>query len=475
MRILLALALAAAPASETRIPERDLAIAAALRDQALAGSSAYALAESLVREVGHRLAGSENDARGVEWALRTMERLGFDRVWTEPVEYPVWSREREEAEVLAPKALPLAIAALGGSVPTPPEGLIGEIVAFADFAELRAAPPGSLEGKIAFVTRRMERARDGSGYGPVVAARVAGASVAAEKGAIAFLMRSAGTRDSDRPHTGNLRYGEGITRIPAAALANAHADRLEALLAQGPVTVRLRIAARERGLYQGANVIGELTGRMQPEEVVALGAHLDSWDLGEGALDDAAGVGIVLAAAKLIAEQPERPRRSIRVVLFAAEEIGLYGARAYAERHREAVARHVLVGESDFGGGRIYQLDAAVKPEARAAMAQMQKVLEPLGIALGREDAGGGPDFGPLRRLGAAAVDLRQDGTYYFDYHHTVDDTLDKLVPGDLDQNVAAWAALAWMAANAEGDFGSGSLPERAAPPMIQEARPAPP
>jgi Zn-dependent M28 family amino/carboxypeptidase len=472
---LLGIFLLAAAAAETRIPKADLATAAALRDQALQGSRAFAIAESLVREVGHRLAGSENDARGVAWALRTLSELGFDRVWTEPVEYPVWTREHEEANVLSPESFPLAIAALGGSVPTPPEGLAGEVVAFPDFAALRAAEPGSLAGKIAYVARRMERARDGSGYGPVVAARVTGASVAAEKGAIAFLMRSAGTRDSERPHTGNLRYGEGVTRIPAAALANAHADRLEALLARGPVAVQLRIAARERGLHQGANVIGELTGRERPDELVALGAHLDSWDLGEGALDDAAGVGIVLAAARLIAEQPKRPRRSIRVVLFAAEEIGLYGARAYAERHREAVARHVLVGESDFGGGRIYQLDAAVKPEARAAVLAMQGVLAPLGIALGRDDAGGGPDFGPLRRLGAAAVDLRQDGTYYFDYHHTVDDTLDKLVPADLDQNVAAWAALAWMAANAEVDFGSGSLPERPGQGMLQEAPPARP
>lgn len=468
------LLLAATLAAETRIPEADLALAAALRDQALQGSRAFAIAESLVREVGHRLAGSAHDPRGVEWALRTMRALGFDRVWTEPVVHPVWTREREEASVISPEPLTLAIAALGGSVPTPSEGIVAEIVPFPDFAALRAAAPGSLAGKIAYVAHRMERARDGSGYGPAVAARVAGASVAAEKGAVAFLMRSAGTRDSDRPHTGNLRYGEGITRIPAAAIANAHADRLEALLERGPVQVALHIAARERASHTGFNVIGELTGRERPEELVALGAHLDSWDLGEGALDDAAGVGIVLAAAELIAKQSERPRRSVRVVLFAAEEIGLYGARAYAEAYREQVDRHVLAGESDFGSGRIYQLDAAVKPEARGAIRQMLQVLAPLGIVEGRGEATGGPDFGPMRRLGMAAVDLRQDGTYYFDYHHTVDDTLDKLVPADLDQNVAAWAALAWMAANAEGDFGSGALLERPGTAPPQEVRPGP-
>jgi carboxypeptidase Q len=457
--LVLILAAFAAHAAETRIPDADIAIAIELRERALAGSGAFEIVESLTTEVGHRMPGSANDAKGVAWAIAKLEELGYDRVWTEPVTFPVWSRGEESARIIAPREQPMAIAALGGSVGTPPEGVSGEIVHFEDFAELQAADEDAVRGKIAYVGYRMQRARDGSGYGPAVGVRVTGAAVAGRLGARALIIRSVGTADSRFPHTGIMRYGDAITRIPAAAVSNADADMIENLLRRGPVSIELKLGARERGEYTSQNVIAEITGRERPEQFALMGAHLDSWDLGVGAIDDGAGIGITFAAGRLILGLEQRPRRSIRVIAFAAEEIGLIGARAYQAAHADNIASHLLGGESDFGGGRIYQLDAAVKPEARGAIEQMLTVLAPLGIEKGRDDAGGGPDFGPMRRSGMAAVDLRQDGTVYFDYHHTADDTLDKLVPADLDQNAAAWAALMWMAANAEGDFGSGEPP----------------
>ena len=446
-------------AAETRIPDADIAIAKQLRDRALEGSGAFEIVESLTTEVGHRMAGSANDAAGVAWAVAKLEALGFDRVWTEPVTFPVWSRGEESARLVAPREQVLAVAALGGSVGTPPEGVSGEIVHFEDFAALQAADEDAVRGKIAYVGYRMQRARDGSGYGPAVSVRVTGAAVAGRLGAKALIIRSIGTSDSRFPHTGVMRYGDAITRIPAAAVSNADADLIENLLRRGTVSLELKLGARERGEYTSHNVIAEITGREQPEAFALMGAHLDSWDLGTGAIDDGAGIAITFAAGRLILALDQRPRRSIRVVAFGAEENGIFGARAYQQANVANIGNHLIAGESDFGGGRVYQLDAAVKPEARAAIDQMLEVLAPLGIEKGRDDASGSADFGPMRRSGMAAIDLRQDGTVYFDYHHTADDTLDKLSPADLDQNTAAWAVVMWLAANAEGDFGSGEAP----------------
>jgi carboxypeptidase Q len=463
MRLIAAVALAAFAlslhAAETRIADADIAIAKQLRDRALAGSGAFEIVESLTTEVGHRMAGTENDAKGVEWAVARLKALGYDRVWTEPVTFPVWWRGEESARIVAPREQVLAVAALGGSVGTPPEGVRGEIVRFENLQALQAATEEQLRGRIAYIANRMERARDGSGYGPAVQARVHAATYAGRLGAIAVIIRSIGTSDSRFAHTGTMRYGDTPVRVPAAAVSNADADLIDNLVRRGPVTLELKLGARERGEYTSHNVIGEITGREFPDRVVAMGAHLDSWDLGTGAIDDGAGIGITFAAGRLILEHGERPRRSVRVVAFANEEQGLWGARAYHEKYAADIAHHVIAGESDFGGGRIYQLDAAVKPDARGAIDQMLEVLAPLGIEKGRDDASGSADFGPMRRSGMAAIDLRQDGTVYFDYHHTADDTLDKLVPADLDQNVAAWVAVMWMAANAEGDFGSGQPP----------------
>jgi Zn-dependent M28 family amino/carboxypeptidase len=445
-----------ATAAETRIPDAALQQAAPLRERALADDTGWKVTESLTTEVGPRLAGSEADARAVAWAQAKFRELGFDKVWIEPVTFPKWGRRSESAAVLGAHAQPLAITALGGS----PGGTVeGEIVRFADLAALEAAPEGSLAGRIAFVDYRMQAARDGSGYGKGSAVRSKGPSAAIRKGASGFLMRSAGTDNHRVPHTGITRYDEGLTPVPSAALSIPDADQLARLAARGPVRVRLAVDAGWDGEYTSHNVIGEITGRSQPEEVVLIGGHLDSWDLGTGAVDDAAGIGITMAAAHLISKMPQRPARSIRVVAYANEEQGLHGGKAYAAAHAADAGRHQLAAESDFGAGRIYAFNTGAPEHARAATQQIAQALAPLGIEFAADKGGPGPDIGPLAAKGTTWAWLAQDGTDYFDLHHTADDTLDKIDPAALAQNVAAYAVFAYLAAEAEGDFGSTVKP----------------
>jgi carboxypeptidase Q len=456
--LLMALFLAAPAAAaerETRIPDAAFATAVELRAQALADDTAWNVVESLTTEVGPRLAGSEADARAVEWAKAKFAELGYDRVWTEPVTFPKWERRSEHAEVLGAHAQPLAITALGGS----PGGTIeAEVVRFADLAALEAAAEGSLAGKIAFVDYRMQRARDGSGYGPGSRVRSRGPSTAIGKGAIGFVMRSAGTDSHRNPLTGISRFDEGLTPIPSAALAAPDADQLARLLARGPIRLRLALDVGWNGEYTSQNVIGEITGSSRPDEVVLIGGHLDSWDLGTGAIDDGAGVAITMAAGHLIGRLEQRPARSIRVVAFANEEQGLYGGKAYAEQYADAVEKHQIVAESDFGAGRIYAFNTSAPAHARTATARIAEALAPLGIE--PTDKGGpGPDVGPIAAKGAAWAWLGQDGTDYFDLHHTPDDTLDKIDPVALAQNAAAYTVFAYLAAQAEGDFGSAPRP----------------
>jgi len=450
-----------ANAAETRIPERAMEQAAQLRQRALADDTGWKITESLTTEVGPRMAGSEADARAVAWAEAKFRQLGFDRVWTEAVTFPKWERRSESAAVLGAHAQPLTITALGGS----PAGTVeGEVVRFADLAALEAAPEGSLAGRIAFVDYQMPAARDGAGYGKGSAIRSKGPSAAIRKGASGFLMRSAGTDSHRVPHTGITRFDEGLTPVPSAALGVPDAGQLARLLARGPVKVRLAIDAGWDGSYTSQNVIGEITGRSKPQDVVLIGGHLDSWDLGTGAIDDAAGVGITMAAARLIAQMPKRPARSIRVVAFANEEQGLHGGKAYAAAHAGDVGRHQLAAESDFGAGRIYAFNTGAPEYARAATQQIAQALAPLGIEYAADKGGPGPDVGPLAARGATWAWLAQDGTDYFNLHHTADDTLDKIDPAALAQNVAAYAVFAYLAAEAEGDFGSAPKAEAAKP-----------
>lgn len=448
---------ASAFAQVPSIDDKHLKIAAELRDEALKSSIGYEVVESLTTEVGPRMAGTPGDAAAVKWGVAKLEELGFDKVWTEPVTFPTWKRGTEKAEVIAPYPQPLVITALGFSVGTPEGGLTAEIVEFDTLEDLVNAPTGAAEGKIVFIKNRMKRARDGSGYGPAVSARGQGAVEAAKKGAVAIMIRSIGTDSHRMAHTGMMRYEEGVKRIPAVALSAPDADLLENMVRRGqPITVKLDVEAEDGPDYTSHNVIGEIRGSEKPDEYVILAAHLDSWDLGTGALDDGAGIGITVAAAELIARLPERPKRSIRVIMFANEEQGLVGGKFYAEAHKNELNRIITAAESDFGAGKIWRLDSRVKQEAIPVVEKMAKVMEPLGISYGNNRAGGGPDLIPLRGYGISVFSLRQDGTDYFDYHHTPDDTFDKVDKEALDQNTAAYVVFAYIVAQMEGDFGFG-------------------
>ena len=442
-------------AAETRIPPSALDTAAQLRERALADGTAWQVLESLTTEIGPRLAGSEADARAVAWAQAKLRELGYDKVWIEPVTFPTWERRGESAEVLGAHAQPLVVTALGGS----PGGTVkGEVVRFESLEALRAAPEGSLAGKIAFVDQPMERAHDGSNYGKAGPVRSHGPSEAIRKGAVGFLMRSLGTTRHRVVNTGLTRFEEGLEPIPSAAVALPDADQLARLLRRGPVRVRLALDCGWTGAdYTSHNVIGEITGREAPEEVVLIGGHLDSWDLGTGAVDDASGIAITMAAGHLIGQLPQRPRRTIRVVAFANEEQGLIGAREYARRHSGEVANHVIGAESDFGAGRIYGFDASAPESAQAAVRDIAAALAPLGIEYMPGEGGPGPDIIPLATIGGAWAWLGQDGSRYFDLHHNADDTIDQVDPADLAQNVAAYTVFAWLAAEAEGGFGSAA------------------
>ncbi|MHB8913158.1 MAG: M28 family peptidase, partial [Lysobacter sp.] len=302
----------------------------------------------------------------------------------------------------------------------------------------------------------------GAGYGIGSKVRSRGPSAAIRAGASAYLMRSAGTDSHRNPHTGITRFDEGLAPIPSAALSVPDAEQLTRLLKLGPQRVRVALDCGWNGTATSHNVIGEITGSgagRNKKEVVLIGGHLDSWDLGTGAIDDGAGVGLTMAAAALIGQMPKAPARTIRVVAFANEEQGLYGGKAYALRHGKDVVRHQLAAESDFGAGRIYAYSSSAPAHAQAADRQIAEALAPLGIAYAPGTGGPGPDIGPFAAQGLAWARLAQDGSDYFDLHHTPDDTFDKIDPQALAQNVAAYAVFAYLAASAEGDFGSAAKP----------------
>ncbi|WP_448100143.1 M20/M25/M40 family metallo-hydrolase [Luteibacter jiangsuensis] len=455
----LALAFSAHAADKgTTIPQKAVTAATELRDRAMNDNTGYEFVSQLTTEVGPRVAGSAADARGVAWTVAKFKAMGFDKVYTEKVSYPLWQRRSEHAEIVSPFPQPLLLTALGYSAGTPKGGLTAEVVGFDDLDALKKADPATVKGKIVYVSTHMTRQKDGHDYGMGSATRTMGAVLAAKMGAAAYLLRSAGTDPHSRtPHTGVTGFRDPKEAIPAAALSLPDADQLERVLKEGkPVSLKLDLDVGFAGTYEGANVIAEVTGRKHPDQVVAIGGHLDSWDLGTGAIDDGAGVAIAAAAAKLIKDMPQRPDRTIRVIAFANEEMGLWGGRAYAEAHAKEVSKFQLGTESDFGAGRIWRMTASVKPEARGAIEQIAKVIEPIGVAYdATKPGGGGSDLSQMHAKGMAALSLTQDGTDYFDYHHNANDTLDKIDPKALAQNVAVYAAFAYMAAQADGDFGS--------------------
>jgi len=430
-------------------------IAGRLAQQALSNSGAVEIVRDLTTEIGPRLAGSDAEKRAATWSKERFEQLGFDKVWIEP--FPLeqgWARGIEKAEITSPSPQPLAVTALGTSVATPPDGLEAEIALFKTYDELLAQPTNALKGKIAVVTQPMVRVQDGSGYGAINKMRNEGPAQAARRGAVAYLLRSLGTDSHRLPHTGVTDFGERDARIPAASLSAPDAEQLERLAARGaPVRVKLLLTPRDLGVITSQNVIAEIKGREKPDEMVLIGAHLDCWDLGTGAIDDGAGVAIVTAAAKLICDLPQRPKCTIRVVLFGSEEFGLFGGKAYARMHQAELDHIVIAAEPDFGQGPVYRFQTGVGNTNEPALKQIRSALAPLGVIAGNNNSHGESDIEPLAGLRVPVVTLELDGSDYFDFHHTADDTFDKIKPERINQSTAAYAVFTYLAAELGGDY----------------------
>ena len=423
--------------------------AESLREKAFAGTRATEWTASLIDTAGPRLSGSPGDAAAIAWGLATLKSLGFTNVRAEKVLAPFWERGVETGEIIAPSRHKLFLTALGGSVPTPESGIEAEVVEVASLEELAAKKDSDVRGKVVFFNGRMRRAADGAGYGEAVKVRGGGASAAAKLGAAGVLIRSIGTDSNRTPHTGSLKYQEAIARIPAAAVSNPDADLLDRLVRDGkPVRVRFTLGCRDRGEKETANVMGDIPGRGKPEEIVLLACHRDSWDLGEGAIDDGAGCGVVIEAARLIAATNPRPRRTIRVVLFANEENGLAGGKAYPKEHEAELPRHVAALEADLGSGRPTGFNWNAGPSAAPLAAEIAALLEPLGAGALKAGGLGGADTSSLVLSGVPLFSVSQDASRYFDWHHTANDTFDKIEPESLDRMTAAVAVFAYVAAS---------------------------
>ena len=441
-------------AASAQVSDTILAQAEAMRDAAIKGSPAYDILESLTTEIGPRLAGTPEEAMARQWAVAKLQELGFDDVRVEPFMLPTWVRGEESGAILSPFPQPLYLTALGNSGATGPDGMSGELVMFETLDDLRAAPDGSLDGKIAYIGHAMRKTQDGSHYGAFGDARRSGPQVAAEKGAKAIIIRSIGTDSHRFPHTGGTRFAKNTTPIPAAAVSNPDADQLERIAKRGkPIEISLTLTPRQIGEQESGNVIADIKGSKYPDEIIIMGGHLDSWDLGTGAVDDGSGVAITTAAQKMILDSGLRPERTIRLVMWGSEEVGLIGARAYAKAHAGEIDKHMLGSESDFGADVIYQLVHDVSDDGKVIVEQMAKLLAPIGVATRTGGGSSGPDLIPLNQMGLPTFRLAQDGTDYFDLHHTPDDTLDKVNPHKMDQNVAAYLVFLWLAANTDVEF----------------------
>jgi carboxypeptidase Q len=409
---------------------------------ARADGTAWERLAELTDTFGHRLSGSEALEAALRWAAEQMRKDGLENVQLQPVKVPHWVRGRESAELVAPFPGELAMIGLGNSVGTPPEGIEAEVLIVQTFDELEARS-AEAKGRIVLFNEPYTR------YGDTVRYRSDGPSRAARHGARAVLIRSVGPTGLRTPHTGVLTYDEAQPRIPAAALAAEDADRLQRIKERGQrLVVRLRMEARFLPDADSANLVAELRGRERPEEVVVLGGHIDSWDVGTGAMDDAGGCIVAWHALRLLKELGLRPRRTLRVVLWTNEENGQRGGAAYLERYRDQVKSHVLALESDSGVFRPTGFGFTGNDRARARVREIASLLSPIGASeVG--PSGRGTDIGPLVEAGGVpSMSLQVQGEKYFIYHHSAADTLERLDREEVALSTAAVAVMVYAVAD---------------------------
>ncbi|MCC7417313.1 MAG: M20/M25/M40 family metallo-hydrolase [Acidobacteria bacterium] len=420
--------------------------AARLIGEATAGSFAWQRLSVLTDTIGHRLSGTPQLDRAIAWAIAEMRRDGLENVHAEPVMVPVWIRGREQAAIVEPARRPIAMLGLGGSIATPRGGVRAEVVVVGGFDELEAAGE-RLRGRIVLFNAPFTT------YGDTVRYRLNGPSRAARHGAVAALVRSIGLDGLRLPHTGVLEYSDSAPRIPAAAIASEDADRLARLAARGErVVVDLQMEAHFGPDAGSANVVGEIRGRERPDEVVVVGGHLDSWDVGDGASDDGGGCVVSWEALRIMKKLGLRPRRTVRVVLWTNEENGGRGGLAYRDAHRNELAQHVLMMESDSGVSRPIGFGFTGSDSGRETVRAIASLLAGIGAG-GIAGAAGGADIAPSVQEGRIpSMSLEVDTSRYFLVHHTEADTIDKIDPIEMARCAAAVAVMAYLVAE---------LPER--------------
>ncbi|MGH7500926.1 MAG: M28 family metallopeptidase [Longimicrobiales bacterium] len=431
----------ATAAQGQELAERYRGVANRLIEAALGDSAAYERLGTLVDRFGHRFSGSESLERAIDWILDEMRSDGLANVRGEPVMVPHWVRGEESAALVSPRAMELAMLGLGGSIGTPPEGITAEVLVVESFEELEARA-AEASGRIVLFDAPF------TSYGETVQYRSGGAIAAARAGAVASLIRSVASYSMRTPHTGGMRYEDGVPRIPHAALTVEDAAMLHRMQERGErIVVRLTMNAQTLPPVQSRNVVAEIVGSEFPDEVVVMGGHIDSWDVGQGAMDDGGGCVAAWEALRLIHTLGLRPKRTIRVVLWTNEENGLAGGNGYRDAHRAEVDKHVLAMESDNGVFRPRGFAFNGSDEAFAILEPVVRLLEPIGAdSLAR--GGGGADIGPIMELGVPGMSPIVDGSRYFWFHHSNADTVDKLDPRELAQVVAGMAVMAYVVAD---------------------------
>ncbi len=437
-----------------------------LQKAALESDYAYRQVAHLANNIGPRLSGSAQAAKAVEYVANELKSIGCE-VQLEKVMVPHWVRGEETAALIEfpgqarNTTQKIVLCALGGSVATPPEGIEADVVAVRNFDELKSMPRDKVAGKIVlfnypFDKQMAAEGRGGEAYGEAVVYRSNGPSAAARQGAVACLIRSVGGADYRLPHTGMTDYAQDAPKIPACAVTAEDADLITKLVPQGPVKMKLVLTPKTLPDIESANVIADIKGSEHPEQVVIVSGHLDSWDLGTGAIDDGAGVAVSMETANLIQKLRLKPKRTIRVIAWMNEENGEAGSKQYAKDHEKEISNHFAAMETDGGAGHPVGINIKGKPEVKKMLAPVADILQESGAGILHLVEHCGADIEPLEKAGVPSFSPIQDSRFYFNYHHTAADTLDKIVPKELAENSAVVAVAAYALANMEPQTLSG-------------------
>jgi hypothetical protein len=431
-----------------------------LQQAALSSDYAYRQVAHLANNIGPRLSGSAQAAKAVEYVANELKTIGCE-VQLEKVMVPHWVRGEETAALVQfPGQAPdttqkIVLCALGPSVATPANGITAEVIAVRNFDELKSLPRDKVAGKIVLFNYPFDKqiaaeGRSFDAYGQAVVYRSDGPSAAARQGAIACLIRSVGGADYRLPHTGHTHYANDAPKIPAGAVTAEDADLIADLARQGPVKMKLILTPQQLPDVESYNVIADIKGSEHPEQVIIVSGHLDSWDLGTGAIDDGAGVAVSMEVANLIQKLRLKPKRTIRVIAWMNEENGEAGSKQYAKDHEKDISNHFAAMETDAGAGHPIGVNVKANAEVKKMFAPVAAILQESGAGILNLVEHCGADIEPLEKAGVPAFSPIQDNRFYFNYHHTAADTLDKIVPKELAENSAVVAVLAYALANME-------------------------